>query len=105
MKREAKSASSEGTIIQPKDTKLWERFPLLTEHLVHTVWEDGKPRTTSTLTVSFADGALVMCLNDREEARGMFVTVETFLEGLKALETNLGDGGGSRWVRWKKWKK
>ena len=105
MKREVKTQASAGQPVPPKDTKTWEPYPLLVEHLTHTRWDDGKERQVSTLTFTFVDGSLNCCLNDREESRGMFVTADTFREALKALEANLEGGGSSRWVQWKKWKK
>jgi len=95
--------SGEGT--PPEDIKTWEKFPLLTEHLTHVKWDDGKPRTPSTLTISFNDGKMVCCLNDREANSGMFVTGATFQELLRSLEANLAGRGESRWVAWKRFKK
>lgn len=105
MKRMTKSEGGSTTPIPPRDVKFWESFPLLTEHLTAHRWDDGSPREVSTLTISVVDGALNVCLNDRAEGRGLFVTADTFRDAVKSLEANLSGQGTSRWVTWRKFKK
>jgi len=60
--------------------------------LTLTVWEDGKERETSSVTVFHGDGLLKACIQDKDAGLIAFVTGES-LEGLlDALEKGLASG-------------
>jgi len=64
-------------------------YPTLAEYLTADRWDDGKPRTTSTILI-FLDGkALKVCLNDRDNNRSVFVSDPTFAGALLKLELGL----------------
>lgn len=66
--------------------------PALVEWLTADKWEDdGKPRETSTLTVSVVDGMWKVSLNDRDGQRSTFVTASTLGQALQALENRVAE--------------
>lgn len=74
-----------------------KRWPVLTEWLSSSVWEDGTARVTSTLSISVGDGRWKGRVNDRDAIKVAFLSSET-LEGLlDALERGLS----KNLVEWK----
>lgn len=65
------------------------RWPLLSSHLFDLKYEDGTPRSTSTLMILGEHSVVKACLNDREEARSAWVSGRTVDEALGALEVGL----------------
>jgi len=76
-----------GLSVPPAD--LVARFPALWEYLWVDRWEDGKKRETSSITIFWGDGRLKGCLNDKANARVLFVAGETLTALLEALEAAL----------------
>lgn len=63
--------------------------PTLCEYMSQTVWDDGKPRETSSVMVVWEDGQWKGGLLDRELGRNLWVTSPS-LKGLwEALEKRL----------------
>lgn len=66
--------------------------PVLLEHLTAQVWDDGKTRKTSTLSVFFEDGVFKVWLNDRDLEQGACVAGATLLQALTTLDRKLEAG-------------
>jgi hypothetical protein len=78
------------------DPAFFKLYPVLGEHMCATTWADGKPRTTSSLTV-FTDGPLWKTfLNERNAALSLCVTAATYDELLAVLEASL-EGDSADW--------
>jgi len=72
----------------PSLDKEAKRFPDLFAFLSCRSWPDGEVRVTGTLLI-FVDeraGELKACLKDRDSDRQCFVTANTFLDLLAAIE-------------------
>jgi len=65
--------------------------PTLWDYLTQLVWEDGTVRRTATLTIFAEDGLLKVCINDRDSARSLWASDETWAGTFEALEALLGD--------------
>lgn len=90
------SSKSEDQVSQMRlcaDSEWCEAYPLLWEHLVETRWEDGSTRETSTLLLFAEDGRWKGCLNDRAEARSVFLAALTPEGVFEALEAGLRSEG------------
>lgn len=66
-------------------------FPTLHQYITCTSWEDGKPRTTSTLLFFLENGVMKCCVNDRDNNRSAFFTATTFNDLLLHMETRLSE--------------
>lgn len=64
-------------------------YPTLTEWLTATVWDDGKPRKTSTLLLMTENGRWKGFLHDRDGKRGFWMTGEAYESLLAAIENGL----------------
>lgn len=83
-------ANADGGFAEADASDILERFPLLSEYLCCTSWDDGKPRQVATLLIVTECGAWKACLNDRAQARSLWVSAEGFDSLLWAVETALG---------------
>lgn len=77
------------------------KCPLLVQHLSDVLWDDGKPRTPSTLTVFVEDGRVKLALNDREASASLYVAGDSLKQALGSLEKALGGPGRPDWRAWK----
>lgn len=66
-----------------------DEFPTLHQYLTCVRWDDGKPRTTTTLLFFVEGEALKCCINDRDNNRSAFVTSAGFAALLSEVETRL----------------
>jgi len=98
MKRQEQPVDVSGNVPFP-DANWNKACPLVTEHLSHEYWDDGKPRSPSTLTVRCESGRINMALNDREAKSSLYVTADDVTAALKALEKALSSPGAD----WRKW--
>jgi len=64
-------------------------YPTLCERLTETTFADGSKRITDTITVFSQDRTWRAALNDRETGDVIFVSAETLVGLLEALETEL----------------
>lgn len=78
--------------------------PGLMEYLTHDKYEDGTPRERSALSVFIEDGWYKLALNDKDLRRSLYVTAESLIEALKALERHLLADTGD-WRSWSGGKK
>jgi len=76
------------------DSKIFHRLPLIREFLSSTAYDDGSPRETATLLCVFEFGVVKVCLNDRAEARSLWVSGGGMDEALDVLEATLAAGKG-----------
>lgn len=79
------------------DVDMSSRFPALTEYMTESLRDDGKPRVTSTVTISCEDGVWKACLNDRPQHVGdwlyqLYKSADTFEGALGAIDSALQDG-------------
>lgn len=72
----------------------------IVEHLAADRWEDGAPRTPSTLSVFIEAGRVKVSLNDRAMSRSTYVSGDSLEACLKAIEGHLQAGD----VEWRSWK-
>lgn len=66
--------------------------PTLWAMLADVSWEDGSPRTTSTMTVFAEAGLVKLCLNDRDGGATAWASAASFELACEALEARLKDG-------------
>lgn len=102
MKRPDAPKESRGMKGLANDPKFSQGFPFVYEFLTETKWEDGGAREVGTLTLFIESGVWKACLNDRDSECSMYVTGETTLACMKALEARLD---GSQQPDWRQWKK
>lgn len=77
------------------------KCPLLVQHLSDVLWDDGKPRTPSTLTIFVEDGRVKLALNDREASASLYVAGDSLKQALGSLEKALSGPGRPDWRAWK----
>lgn len=78
-----------------KEGEAWvKNHAALWEYLSATEYDDGTERKTSTVTLFVEDGAVKVCLNDRDGSRVMWVSGPSVVDVLKALEALLRAGEG-----------
>lgn len=82
----AKAARPAGPAMSGEEEARW---PLVAAHLTQRAWDDGQPRSTSTLLFFEEDGMIKVCLNDRDEGRSVFLTGRGVLDALDTLELGL----------------
>lgn len=100
MKREAAKVQAKANGRPCTDTWLCTNAKLIVEHLTEAVWDDGKPRVTSTLTVFVEDGCLKVSLNDRDQCRSLYASAESVQGAIKAIEEALATGA-TDWRAWR----
>lgn len=81
-----------------RDSHEWNLFPLLMAHCHDEAWDDGSPRTTSTLMFFSVNNSWRAMLKNRAEDTVAFVTSQTIEGCLVALESGLA-GSGLDWRR------
>lgn len=79
------------------------KYPAIWEYLTLLVWEGGKKRQPSTLSVFVEDGVIKVALNDRDLARSCYVSGASLEDALGALEKAL-ESGEEGWRAWKRGK-
>ena len=93
LKKPTKTSGGVGARVVVSDAVLEERCPTVLQYLQNDTYEDGSPRRTSTITLFVEDGRVKACLNDRDNDRTCFVTAESLLDVLDALEVSVLDEG------------
>jgi hypothetical protein len=66
-------------------------YPVLAEYLASGSYEDGSLRQTASLTLFTEDGRLKACLSDKDNGRVGFISADSFLGLLEALEVALSE--------------
>lgn len=79
-----------------RDLAFRGRYPALYEWLSSNAYPDGAARETSTLLIFVEQGGYKGCLNDRDQARGLWTASASFEGVLEALEGHL-QGGTGEW--------
>lgn len=64
-------------------------YPAVWVHLTASVWPDGTPRVTSSLTVFCDSGRIKVMLADKAGAQVCFVTADCIEDALVTLELQL----------------
>jgi hypothetical protein len=64
-------------------------LPALLEYLGSAVYPDGAPRMRSTLLVLVEDGAVKVCLSDRDQEQSLWRSGSSLEDALAALEVTL----------------
>jgi len=100
MKRPDVPVNGQSTPISVSDPKFAAAYPMLTEHLADTTWDDGSTRVPSTITLFLEDGLVKLALNDRDSERSLYRSGETLQEALRAIEKALSSSGAD-WRAWK----
>jgi len=85
-----RQAAASESLLEP--CSLSAKFPRIVEFLAQTTWEDGSLRQTGTITLMTHEGVLKAALNDRESSSSAFVSGNSLLSLLKAVETGLESG-------------
>jgi len=73
-------------------------YPTLAEWLTTTVWDDGKPRKTSTVLLMTENGRWKAFFHDRDGKRGFWSTGNAYEDLLGQLEATLSSGS-AEWRR------
>lgn len=95
MKRPAEGAVQSAG--QPATDPVFAGFyPTLHGHLTETVWEDGKPRKTSTLLLMTENGRWKAFFHDRDLKRGFWVTGDAYEGVLGVLEESI-ESSSTEW--------
>lgn len=77
-----------------RDLAFRARYPALSEWLSAQQYPDGAARETSTLLVFIEGGTYKGCVNDRDNARGLWAACGSFEGLLETLEGHLQAGTG-----------
>lgn len=85
----AKVGSAPAGNVPCQDERFIKQMPALGEFLTSTDAGDGKTRQTATLNVSWAAGAFVVFLNDRETDCSLCKRSDTLWGALAALDQEL----------------
>jgi len=102
MKRPDAAKQTPDAIGLTDDAKFVAAFPRVHEFLTCDKWDDGKSRVTGSLSLFIEQGVWKACLNDRDTEASLYVTGETTLACMKALEGRLD---GTKEADWRAWKK
>lgn len=86
MKKPVRASSEPTTRVPMPDEEFVLSYPVLTTFLCDSAYDDGSLRERSTLTVFVEDGSIKVALNDRAEARSLYVAAQTLPEALELLE-------------------
>lgn len=80
--------------------KSWEaKHPEIMAFLTDVSYDDGTPRELSTVALFTEDGAFKVALNDKDMKRSLYVSGDSAMTALDALEAVLKRGGGD-WRAW-----
>lgn len=71
-----------------------EKYPAIWEYMTATVGSGGTARTTSTLLLFVEDGAVKVCVNDRDREENAFWSEQSLEAVLEAVEVDLSAGQG-----------
>jgi len=73
----------------------WQKeFPALTEFVLQSKWEDGKPRITGTVMFFVEDGRWKAWLHDRDQGLTAFVAGETLSQMMTAADSCISADSG-----------
>ena len=78
--------------LQANDEYLSSEFPALHSHLVEQVWDDKKPRVTSSIMLQTEGGRWKAWFHDRDAKMSAWVTGESWSDVLTAVEKGLTTG-------------
>lgn len=93
LKRPTKSLTSSGASSGCLgECALSKKFPTLLEFISQSSWEDGGSRDLGTFGVSFSDGAVRVCLTDKDSGTFCFVSGGSLSDALAAAEKGLARG-------------
>lgn len=84
-----------GRVIDPHFEKT---YPALFDYFCSDRWDDKTPRLTTTLWLFAEDGRIKACVSDRDTQESAFVTADTLLGLLEAIEEGLAQDG----LSWRK---
>lgn len=73
----------------PEDEKFMKAHPVLWQFLCATTYSDGEVRQPSILTMFCEDGAVKLCLSERDRGMTLWATAATVQAAYKALEERL----------------
>jgi len=71
------------------DPAFASQHPALLEYLTLDRFDDGSRRETASITLFFGDGSFKACLNDRSNKRVAFVSADSPIAVLGALEKGI----------------
>lgn len=89
---EKRRAVSQGPAVAPPLPPNMTEMPLTWDRLTNPKYADGSPRKTDSLTLFYEEGALKLCLSDRDQGFVAFLTAQDPLDLLWRLEGKLTDG-------------
>jgi len=100
-KPETAAAAANGSM---PDAGFLSSYPMLSEFLTHDKYDDGSARERSALSVKVQDGMILVCVQDHDLSRSLFVVGATLPKALAAAEKAVS-GPGADWRAWKAFKK
>jgi hypothetical protein len=100
MKRPTRESLSAAANTGFPDPDFSTRYKTIAEYLSCGVWEDGKARELSSLTVCLGGSGIQVALNDKALSRSAYSTAGTLAEALELLDGALLEGT----VGWRPWR-
>jgi len=88
----------------PPDEWMLATCPTLLDYLTNTKYDDGTPRTTSTMTIFVDQGAFKVSVNDRDAEASLYSSAACLLDALASTEKRL-NGDQTDWRYWGKGKR
>lgn len=77
-----------------------KKYPTIVMYLTDGKYDDGAARELSALSVSVADGDVLIALNDKDLKQSVYTQSSTLQDALKLMEGALKDGT----CQWRPWR-
>lgn len=103
MKKPSSTIAADGRPCDVPDHASLKAMPLLMEMLTTDRWDDGTPRLPSAISLFIEDGRWKAAINDKDLRASLYVTADTLVGALKALESALASPSPD-WRGWNKGK-
>ena len=94
-RRRKEGAAVKGGVVQ-RDPRIEKAYPALWDYLTTSTTSAGKVRRTTTVLVFVDEGSWKACVNDRDTGEVGFVSSDTAMGLLEALERTLA-GDAMEW--------
>jgi len=104
MRKPEKTTHHVSSDLPMPDGEFAASYPMLTEYMTCTKWEDDSPRTVSALSLFVEDNVLKLALNDKHNKRSLYVASDS-VEGLFRLMEMLVQTSAPPWRAWNAGKK
>lgn len=100
MKRPQEQSTKQKGKWQCPDKEFLKLYPSIAAYLCDDVWEDGKAREVSVLSINFSQGCCSISLADKDLEQSCYTTSKSLQDALQELEQALAADK----VTWRAWK-